>query len=136
MKYWRSLDNAAKIFPSASGGHDTNVFRFYCELNETVEHKYLQEALDKTIESFPIYRSVMKRGLFWYYLEDSTIKPVVEMENKYPCSKIYDKDVKKLLFRVTYYEKRINLEVYHVLTDGTGAEEFLKILVSNYLLIK
>jgi len=136
MKYWRKLDNAAKIFPSASNGHDTNVFRFYCELNEIVEHKYLQESLNKTIGQFPIFSSVMKKGLFWYYLEDSSIKPIVEKEGKYPCSKIYDKDIKKLLFRVTYYEKRINLEVYHVLTDGTGAEEFLKAIVANYLLLK
>ena len=68
MKYWRRLDNAAKIFPSASTGHDTTVFRFYCELNENVEHKYLQDALTKTIGQFPIFRSVMKKGLFWYYL--------------------------------------------------------------------
>jgi len=136
MKYWRRLDNAAKIFPSASTGHDTTVFRFYCELKEEVIHKYLQDALNKTIEQFPVFRSVMKKGLFWYYLEDSTINPVVEKENKYPCSRIYDKDVKKLLFRVTYYEKRINLEVYHVLTDGTGAQEFLKAIVANYLLLK
>ena len=78
----------------------------------------------------------MKKGVFWYYLEDSLIKPIVEKENKYPCRKIYDADVKKLLFRVYYYEKRINLEVYHVLTDGTGAQEFLKEIVSNYLIIK
>lgn len=136
MKYWRRLDNAAKIFPSASSGHDTNVFRFYCELNEEVSHKHLQDALDKTIGQFPIFNSVMKKGLFWYYLEDSTIRPVVEKESKYPCSRLYDKDVKKLLFKVTYYEKRINLDVYHVLTDGTGAQEFLKAIVANYLLLK
>jgi len=136
MKYWRKLDNAAKIFPSASTGHDTNVFRFYCELNEVIENKYLQCALDKTIEQFPIFQTVMKKGLFWYYLEVDNIKPVVEKEMKYPCTRIYDKDVKRLLFRVSYYEKRINLEVYHVLTDGTGAEEFLKVLVANYLLLK
>lgn len=136
MKYWRRLDNAAKIFPSASSGHDTNVFRFYCELKEEVDHKYLQDALDKTIGQFPIFSSVMKKGLFWYYLEDSNIKPVVEKESRRPCSRLYDKDVKRLLFKVTYYEKRINLDVYHVLTDGTGAQEFLKALVSNYLLLK
>lgn len=34
---------------------------------------------------------------------------------------------------MTYYKKRINFEVFHVLTDGTGATEFLKELVSNYL---
>lgn len=136
MRYWRKLDNAAKIFPSAANGHDTNVFRLYCELNENVNHSILQEALDKTIQQYPIFRSVMKKGVFWYYLEDSLIKPVVKEEYKKPCDRIYDKDVKKLLFEVTYYKTRINLEAYHVLTDGTGAEEFLKTLVFNYICLK
>ena len=136
MRFWRRLDNAAKIFPSAANGHDTNVFRIYCELNECVDKVFLQNALDKVIAEFPVFRSVMKKGLFWYYLEESDILPMVKEERESPCSKIYDKDVKKLLFRVTYFEKRINLDVYHVLADGTGAEEFLKVLVSNYLCLK
>lgn len=136
MRFWRRLDNAAKIFPSAANGHDTNVFRIYCELNESVDKVFLQNALDKTIVEFPVFKSVMKKGLFWYYLEESNILPIVNEESESPCSKIYDKDVKKLLFRVTYFEKRINLDVYHVLADGTGAGEFLKVLVSNYLCLK
>lgn len=32
--YWRSLDNAAKLFSAASSPKDTRVFRFYCELKE------------------------------------------------------------------------------------------------------
>lgn len=40
---------------------------------------------------------------------------------------------KNLLFQVSYYEKRINFEVFHALTDGTGAMYFLQELVSNYL---
>ena len=43
------------------------------------------------------------------------------------------RDKKTLLFEVTYYEKRINFEVFHALTDGTGATEFLRELVKNYL---
>ena len=35
--------------------------------------------------------------------------------------------------RVTYYEKRINLEVFHALTDGLGAVNFLKCLTRQYL---
>ena len=31
---WRSLDNAAKIFPATSGKKDSRVFRFACELYE------------------------------------------------------------------------------------------------------
>ncbi len=34
---------------------------------------------------------------------------------------------------MTYYKKRINFEVFHVLTDGTGATEFLKELVKDCL---
>ena len=37
--YWRSLDNAAKLFSAASSPKDTRVFRFYCELKEEVEEK-------------------------------------------------------------------------------------------------
>lgn len=133
MRVWNRLDNAAKIFPAASFRHDTNVFRFYCEINENVNEELLQRALDATIEEFPTFRFIMKRGAFWYYLEQSDIRPLLHKEEKAPCSAIYDRDKKKLLFEVTYYKKRINLEVYHVLTDGTGALEFLKCLVYKYL---
>ena len=64
---WWTLDNAAKIFPSTSSSHNSKVFRFVCELQEPVEPLILQAALDKTIERFPMYRSVMKLGWFWYY---------------------------------------------------------------------
>lgn len=44
-------------------------------------------------------------------------------------------DQKSFLFEVSYYKKKINLEVFHCLTDGTGALNFLKELVRNYLMI-
>ncbi len=37
------------------------------------------------------------------------------------------------MFRVTYYKCRINLEVFHVLTDGMGGINFLKELTYQYL---
>jgi NRPS condensation-like uncharacterized protein len=40
------------------------------------------------------------------------------------------------MFRVTYFEKRINLEVFHALTDGFGGVVFLKELVYQYLRLK
>lgn len=132
---WRKLDNAAKIFPATSGRADTRVFRFYCELREDIKKEILQKALDKTVEKYPIFLSVMRKGLFWHYLERSNLKPIVEEEWKEPCSDIYIRDKKSLLFEVTYYKNRMNFEVYHALTDGTGATQFLRELVKNYLLI-
>ena len=130
---WSCLDNAAKIFPSNSRKRDTKVFRFVCELHEPVNAQILQEALDQTMEVFPGYQSILKRGLFWYYLETCSIKPVVRMESRSPCGPLYDKNAKNLLFDVTYYRNRINVEVYHALSDGTGVLQFLRVLVYHYL---
>ena len=35
--YWRSLDNAGKMFSAASTSKDTRVFRFYCVLKEQID---------------------------------------------------------------------------------------------------
>ncbi len=134
-KKWRKLDNAAKVFPATASKRNTKVFRFYCELKEEVVRENLQEALEITLNKYTLFKSVMRRGLFWYYLEHNEYLPIVKEENKSPCSQLYTSDRIKYLFRVNYYKKRINFEVFHVLTDGTGATEFLRELVKNYLYI-
>lgn len=131
--YWRRLDNAAKLYSATSNEKDTRVFRFYCELKEEVEPFVLQKALDLTVERYPVFLSVMRTGLFWHYLEKSSLRPKVREEDRAPCSNLYVRDKQELLFDVTYYGRRINFEVYHALTDGTGATEFMRELVKNYL---
>lgn len=133
---WSRLDNAAKIFPPNSKNSDTKVFRFACELYEPVDKNVLQKALDITIEAFPLYKSVIKSGLFWYYFERSHLTAEVTEENLPPCSTLYDKNNKNLLFRVMYFKKRISFEVYHALSDGAGALQFFKTLVFHYVTIK
>ena len=132
---WRKLDNAALAFPLVTGKNDTRVFRFYCELKETVNGEILQSALDLTMEKFPLFQAVLRKGLFWFYLEHREIRATVQKEEKPPCSRLYIPDKKSLLFEVTYYKNRINFEVYHALTDGTGAMHFLQELVQNYLIL-
>ena len=61
---WTKLDNAAKIFPPTSNERDTKVFRFAVELYDQVNPDILQEALDETIDIFPLYKSVLRRGVF------------------------------------------------------------------------
>ncbi|MDR0876482.1 MAG: hypothetical protein LBN21_00400, partial [Treponema sp.] len=43
---------------------------------------------------------------------------------------------KTLLFELSFYRKRINLELYHALSDGVGALQFLKTIICYYLLEK
>ncbi|MBQ7614637.1 MAG: hypothetical protein IJU77_06290 [Butyrivibrio sp.] len=133
---WYRLDNAAKIVPSTAKGADTRVFRLTCELKEDIVGDILQRALDETIEEFPFFNCVLHRGIFWYYLEDSDLRSVVEEEHTPACLPLYHPGKKNLLYRVNYFKKRINLEMFHVLADGTGAFMFFKNLVTRYLQIR
>lgn len=132
---WRKLDNAALAFPLVTGKNDTRVFRFYCQLKETVDGDILQRALDQTMEKYPLFQAVLRKGFFWFYLERREIHAVVKQEKRPPCSSLYIPDKKSLLFQVSYHEDRMNFEVFHGLTDGTGAMNFLTELVQNYLIL-
>ena len=77
MLDWTRLDNAAKIFPSAPRRGDTQVFRFSCELTTPVIPALLQRAAEDTLARFPTYRYGLRRGFFWYYLEETRLRPVV-----------------------------------------------------------
>lgn len=134
---WSRLDNVAKIFPNKMNRKETSVFRFSAEMFEIIDPEILQNALNTTIKEFPNFLYVMKKGVFWYYLEQSNLHPMVSPEKKVVCAPIYNGYMQhKLLFNITYYKKRINIEVYHVLADGTGALQFFRTLLYNYLCIK
>ncbi len=133
---WKRLDNAAKIFPPTSSDRDTKVFRFSLELYEEVDPDILQQALDLSMESYPFYKVILRRGAFWYYLEKTEKSPIVEEENNTVCAPIFFNNEKGLLIRVFYYGKRISLELHHTLTDGTGAVWLLKTVTYHYLTIK
>ena len=42
----------------------------------------------------------------------------------------------KLIYRVTYFGARINLEMFHAITDGNGGLLYLKSIVRNYLALR
>lgn len=133
---WYQLDNAAKIVPPTVKGSDTRVFRLTCELYEEVDPGVLQKSLDQAIQEFPLFRCVLKKGLFWYYLEETNLHGTVQPDTEPACLAIYREGRRNLLYRVSYFHRRINLEMFHVLADGTGAFQFLKAILVNYLKIK
>lgn len=133
---WRKLDNSAKIFPMISNKKFTSVFRVSVILKENIDEKVLNQALDKVIEKQTSFKIRLKRGFFWYYLEENPKKPEVKKESDYPCRYI-DRDTNNgYLFNVTYFNNKINLDVFHSLTDGNTAIKFLKEITYSYLDIK
>ncbi|MCD8151392.1 MAG: hypothetical protein LUE92_17990 [Clostridiales bacterium] len=131
---WAKLDNTAHLFPAIAGESMTNVYRVAVYLKEEIQREVLQEALDLVLPKFSIFNCRLRQGFFWYYFEENGKKaPRVVEESTYPCRYMEENRNRNYLFRVTYYGKRINLEAFHVLTDGTGAFYFLKELAYQYL---
>lgn len=131
---WDRLDNTAHLFPVIAGESMTNTYRIAVELNEEIDGERLQEALDLVLPKFDLFNVRMRTGFFWYYFEENGKRaPQVRQEHTYPCRYIQSNKNRGYLFRVTYYGKRINLEVFHVLTDGMGGINFLKELTYQYL---
>lgn len=132
-KQWYRLDNAAMIYPVMSSRSWMAMFRLCATLTEEVDKKTLEEALSVTIKRFPTMAVRVRRGIFWYYLESLDGAPPVTKDVANPCLPIARGKNRKFLFRVRYYRKRIALEFFHALTDGSGGMCFLKTLVAEYL---
>lgn len=130
---WLRLDNAAKIYPAARRQNWSNVFRLSATLKDNVDKEVLKSALDVTMRRFPSLAVRLQKGLFWYYLEQLSDVPDIMEESSYPLTRMSKKETAKCAFRVIAYKKRIAVEVFHSLTDGTGALIFLKSLVAEYL---
>lgn len=130
---WRKLDNTAKIFPVIANEHLSNVFRISMTLNEEIVPEVLQQALEEVLPWFQGFRVKLRKGFFWYYFESNRRNPEIEKEATYPCKYIDPHSNQMFLFRVSYYQNRINLEVFHALADGLGAVNFIRELVYRYL---
>ena len=133
---WFKLDNAAKIYPASHSRYWSNLFRMSATLYEDVDLKVLEQAVKNTIPRFPSIAARLSEGLFWYYLRPVDDPPAILAEYSYPLAHMSKKELKTCAFRVIVYRKRIALEIFHSLTDGTGGLIFLKSLVAEYLELK
>lgn len=131
--YWRRLDNSAKIFPLSTGKKYSTVFRLSAVLKEKVQPKILEEALNQTLENYQSFQVKMKAGFFWYYLEHNSKPPIVEEERDYPCKYINARYNNNYLFKVTYFENKVNIDIFHSLTDGNSGTTFFKEMIYTYL---
>ena len=136
FKNWMRLDNASNIFLAAQNERDTKVFRMTMEMTEEVNPEILQEALNHIYEQYPLFHNVLRRGIFWYYLEESEVNPRVQVEEGVPMKALYHSGEKNFMFRVLYKDNRVHLEVFHALTDGTGAIWFFEDLLTEYIRLR
>ena len=74
---WLRLDNAAKIYPAARRRNWSNVFRVAATMRDEVDPDILSSALKVTAARFPSIAVRLRRGVFWYYLEEIDSVPAV-----------------------------------------------------------
>ena len=130
---WLPLDNSAKIYPPARNQNWSNVFRVSATLKEKVDCEVLRSALDVTVRRFPSIAVRLRRGAFWYYLQQIADIPEIREESSYPLTQMTKEEMRKCAFRIIVYERRIAIEIFHSITDGNGALIFLKSLLAEYL---
>ena len=130
---WMKLDNAAKIYPAAKRRNWNNFFRISATLTEPIEVAVLRSALDVTARRFPSIAVRLRRGVFWYYLEQVPHPPTIQEEKSCPLAHVPFHEVRQCAFRVLVYHNRFAVEFFHALTDGTGGLTFFKTLLAEYL---
>ena len=133
MKNWRRLDNSAKIFPLSTGKKYSSVFRLSVVLKEEIQPEILQKAVISTLEKYKSFKVKIKKGVFWHYLENNAKFPIIEEERDYPCKYINPESNRGYLFKITYFKNKINIDIFHSLTDGNGGTVFFRELVYTYL---
>lgn len=134
-KKWYKLDNVGKFYSSIADSEAQKIFRYSATLKDEIDESFLQEALNETIEVYPYFNVNLKKGLFWYYLDETNKIYRVSKESTPICHKIYNNS-SDFLYRVNYHKNRINFEISHIVSDGRGSIDFFKTLVSNYIILR
>lgn len=130
---WRRLDNYAKLFPLASTKDYKTVFRISVVLKDEIDPELLEKSVKIALNKFKFFKVRMRKGIFWNYFETNNKMPLITEESEYPCKFIDLPLNNDYLFRVTYFDCKINLDIFHCLTDGNGALDFLKEITYNYI---
>ena len=129
---WFSLDNSSKIYPLSMKEDWMSIYRLSYYLKEKVVKEVLQLALTFTIIRFPVFRTCIRKGFFWNYLDEVNKHYEIVKEESIPCSKINISKMGTQAFRVCFYNNRVSCEFFHALSDAHGGVVFLTSLINEY----
>ena len=100
-------------------------------LDENVDGERLRDALDKTLELFPLFKTkiVFDRG---YFLEENNNPVLIFNEDDYHKAFTWKTGTNEYPWKLSCYQNRIILRWCHGVTDGRGAGKFLGTLLNIY----
>lgn len=128
------LDNSGVYYAATRSANRNQVFRVSAVLKEKVDPRTLSTAIGDMKARFPTFFVHLKTGAIHYKLQTAEDTGVLSRESDHPCRPFHIgrgfRD--KPMFRVLYFENRLSIEFFHILTDGGGAVGFLKNLLARY----
>ncbi|MDE7333652.1 MAG: alcohol acetyltransferase [Lachnospiraceae bacterium] len=128
------MDLSAIVYPTLQRRDFSSVYRLSVVLKEAVDPEILQQAADIALTRFPTYKTAIRKGLFWRYLEPNNRPgPFVQRDIRNFCMPMPFKAGNRYLLRIYYYGRRISLEAHHCLGDGTGGMCVLMTITAVYL---
>lgn len=130
--FWSPLDNAAKIFPAIRSKENTTVMRLTAVLSEAITISHLFKAVEQAEKRFPYYIVRLRRGFFWYYLEQVHDPIIILPDDQMPCKAFGLNKENRLLIRILVHKNRLSLEMSHILSDGFGLMTLLKAILLYY----
>lgn len=122
-----------KSTPQPSGAHGPITSGSRRRSPNPSTYRSCAQRLDVTVRRFPSIAVRLRRGAFWYYLEQIPKAPDIQEEKSCPLQHVPFDSVRKCAFRVLVYKNRMAVEFFHAVTDGTGGLIFLKTLLAEYL---
>ena len=133
-KSWYKLDRSAIVYPTLQRRDFSSVYRLSVVLKEPIRPDILQKAVDIALVRFPTYKTAIRKGLFWRYLEPNHRPgPFVQEDIRNFCMPMPFKAGNRYLLRIYYYGCRISLEAHHSLGDGSGGMYVLQTITAVYL---
>lgn len=133
-KSWYKLDLSAIVYPTLQRKDFSSVYRLSVLLKEPIQPDILQQAVDMALVRFPTYKTAIRKGLFWRYLEPNHRPgPFVQEDVRNFCMPMPFKANNRYLLRIYYHDCRIALEAHHCLGDGTGGMCVLLTITAVYL---
>jgi len=102
------------------------MFRLSATLTIPVDPDILQQALEQTLERLPFFAVRLRRGLFWYYFEANPHPARIKADVRQPLRPFARRTQWLFILLFRYTDRRIAVDFFHALTDGTGGSVFLK----------
>lgn len=131
----KKLDTTALVHTARMNEKNINAYRISITMDHIVQPHLLQQAVDNTINRYPMICCRMVEDGYWFYSEGLDSLEIIP-DTLGVLGSITHKNVYNQAMNIIYKEDRIILEAFHSVTDGHGAFTYLNTLLNEYLRLK